>query len=67
MTAHAEGDQFIFQKISFLGRTMGIVTANAPLVHRRMLKPCLSHGIADILMAIKTELVSRFQENKLIL
>jgi hypothetical protein len=67
MAAYTEGRQVVFQKIISLRGTMRIVTTDASLPHWRMFKLRLGYGIADILMAVKTEFVSRLQKNELIL
>ena len=66
MAAHTEGHQIIFQKMISFGRSMRIVATDTSFLHRTVLKLCFGHSIANILMAIKTELIACLKENKLI-
>jgi hypothetical protein len=66
MAAQAESDEIIFQKMFPFGRGMWIVAVDTSFLHRVMLEFYLGYYIANILMAIKTELVPCFQKNKLI-
>ncbi len=66
MAAHTEGPHIIFQKVSRFAGTMRFMAIDAPFLHWVMLELCLGHGIADILMTIETELIPRFQKNKLV-
>jgi len=67
MTAHAERNQIIFQKMKGLCRGMGIVAIRATFLHRVVFEFYLRKDTPHILMAVNTELIYCLQKNKLIL
>jgi hypothetical protein len=67
VTAHAECNQIVFQKMEGLRRGMRIVAIRATFLHRVVFESCFGNGTVYILMTVKTELVSCLQKNKFIL
>ena len=67
VTAYAERNQIVFQKMKGLCRGMGIVAIRATFLHRVVFESCFGNGTVYILMTVKTELVSCLQKNKLVL
>ena len=66
MTAHAERNQIVFQKMKGLRRGMRIVAIRATFLHRVVFKFYFRKGTPDILMAVNTELVPCLQKDKLV-
>ena len=66
MAAQAESDQIIFQKMLSSGGSVRIVTIDTSFLHWIMFEFRLGDGIPNILMAIEAEIITRFQEDKLI-
>jgi hypothetical protein len=67
MTAHAERDQIIFQKMKGLRRGMRIVAICATFLHRIVPELYLCNGTGYILMTVKTEFIPRLKESELII
>jgi hypothetical protein len=66
MAAQAESNRIIFQKMLSFDGSVRIVTSDTSFLHWVMLEFRLDNNIANILMAIEAEFVTRFQKNKLI-
>ena len=67
MTAYAECNQIVFQKMKGLRRGMRIMTIRATFLHRVVFESYLGNGTSYILMTVKTELVPCLQKDKLVL
>jgi len=67
MTVDAESGQTIFQEMVGFVRGMRIVAVDTSFLHRIMFKSYFGDGIADILMAVKTEFISRLEKVELII
>ena len=66
MAAQAESNQIIFKEILPFGGSVRVMTIDTSFLHRVMFEFRFDDSIPNILMAIETEIITRFQKNKLI-
>jgi hypothetical protein len=66
MAAYTEGRQIIFQKMISFRRSMRFVATDTSLLYRTVFELRFGNNTSDILVAIKTELISGLQKDKFV-